>query len=60
MSERRRTFYAYEKFQKGVMPESGGLVEQGAHWIETFQAIDDGVASVKRERPIPRDEADGD
>jgi hypothetical protein len=61
MSGRRRAFYAYEKFQQGVMPESGGLMEQSAHWIEVFQAIDDGVASVKRERPVhTRDDSDGD
>lgn len=57
MSERRRYFYAFEKFQQGVMPESGGLVEQSAHWIEAFQVIQEAVSTVKREQPTPPSEA---
>jgi len=59
MSERRRYFFAFEKYADGVLPESGGLVEQSAIWVEAFEVIEDALATVKRERSSAPGEADG-
>lgn len=61
MSARRRIFYAYEKFREGVMPESGGLLEQSAILIEQFQVCESAVAGVKLEQAVQRrNDTDGD
>ena len=58
MIERKRFFYAHDKFEKGVMPEFGGLIEQSAHWIEAFQVIDDALAGVAREKTAAQEAPD--
>lgn len=48
--ERAEYFFAYDLFEKGVMPETGGWTQQAAHWIEAFRVIRGVVAQVRAEQ----------
>jgi hypothetical protein len=54
LHERGDYFFAYDLFERhGVLPESGGWSEQGAHWIGAFRIIRDVIADMRMEHSQP-------
>lgn len=43
-------FWLYQAYQKGFLPEEGGLQDQATVLIECFQVIDAAISAAERER----------
>lgn len=50
----RELFFLYRAYQKGFLPEPGGLNDQPAYLISCFQVIDAAIAEVEREQDRKR------